>query len=42
MRTYIESESLEKRKIQLDLSEWKDFMPKNIPAQENVIEFYLF
>lgn len=35
LRDYLCKESLDKRKLEIDLSEWSNFGPKNIPAQEN-------
>lgn len=29
------NESMDKRKVLLDLSNWRDCTPKNIPRQEN-------
>ena len=34
-RDYLNSESLDKRKEPLDLSDWTDVIPKDIPCQEN-------
>ncbi len=35
LREYLEQESLDKRKEEMDLSDWVDFCPKDIPSQAN-------
>eukprot|EP00158_Paraphelidium_tribonemae_P005817 Partr_v1_DN27541_c0_g1_i1_m30619 putative specific peptidase len=35
IRSYLQQESMDKRKVELDLTEWTDYAPKNIPCQEN-------
>ncbi len=34
-RNYLKSESVDKRKMQLDLSDWHDSTPQKIPSQRN-------
>lgn len=35
LREYLESESVDKKKVEYDTSDWVDISPKDIPAQEN-------
>nr|KAJ3423016.1 hypothetical protein HK105_004191 [Polyrhizophydium stewartii] len=42
LREYLKSESLDKKKTPIDLSDWEDYTPKNIPAQQNSYDCGVF
>ncbi|KAI8929794.1 hypothetical protein BC831DRAFT_442081 [Entophlyctis helioformis] len=42
LRSYIAQESVDKKKTAMDLDEWEDYMPKDIPAQQNGFDCGVF
>src|SRR2546423_422398 len=42
LRTYLQEEHLDKKKAPLDLSEWKNYTPKDIPMQMNGFDCGMF